>query len=81
MLLEAESPNYRHTGMDLGYQFIRFACNNRAGAQPFSGFRVFPVFPESGKSEWASVFHGDREWQLGSGRFFATTPRKNTSER
>jgi hypothetical protein len=61
--------NYRHTRMDLGDQFIRFACDNRAGAQPFSGFRVFPAFPEPSKGERPSVFHGDRERQLWSGGF------------
>src|SRR4029077_7260553 len=56
--------NHRHTGMDLRYEFIRLACDNRASAQPLSRFGIFPVFPEAGKGERASVFHGDRERQL-----------------
>jgi hypothetical protein len=36
--------NHRHTGMDLGDEFIRLACDDRAGAQPLSRFRIFPVF-------------------------------------
>ena len=53
--------NHRHTGMDLRYEFIRLACDNRASAQPLPRFGIFPVFPESGKGERASVFHGNRE--------------------
>jgi hypothetical protein len=34
-----------------------------------SRFGMFPVFPEPGKGERASVFHGDREGQLRSSRF------------
>ena len=55
--------------MDVGDELIRLTCDNRASAQPLPSFRVFPVFPESRKSERASVFHGDRERQLGSGGF------------
>ena len=61
--------NHRHTGMDLRYEFIRLACDNRASAQPLPRFGIFPVFPESGKGERASVFHGDRERQLRFSRF------------
>src|SRR6266404_2131601 len=61
--------NHRHTGMDLRDELIRLACDNRASAQPLSGFGIFPVFPEPGKGEWESVFHGDRERQLRFGRF------------
>jgi hypothetical protein len=61
--------NHRHPGMDLRDELIRFACNNRASAQPFSRFGIFPVFPEPGKGERASVFHGDRERQLRFSRF------------
>jgi hypothetical protein len=46
--------NHRHTGMDLRYELIRLACDNRASAQPLSGFGIFPVFPEPGKGEWES---------------------------
>src|ERR1700737_2967447 len=56
--------NHRHTGMDLCYELIRLACDNRTGAQPLSRFGIFPVFPEARKGERASVFHGDRERQL-----------------
>ena len=56
--------NYGHTRMDLGDEVIGLACDNRASAHPFSGFGIFPVFPETGKGERASVFHGDRERQL-----------------
>src|SRR6516225_10723418 len=61
--------NHRHTRMDLRDQLIRFARDNRASAQPFSRFGIFPVFPEPGKGERASVFHGDRERQLRFSRF------------
>jgi hypothetical protein len=36
--------NHRHTGMDLRDELVRLARNNRAGAQPFSRFGIFPVF-------------------------------------
>src|SRR4029077_14226772 len=61
--------NHRDTGMDLRYELIRLACDNRASAQPFSRFGIFPVLPEPGKGERASVFHGDRERQLRFSRF------------
>ena len=35
--------NSRHTGMDLRDELIRLACDNRASAQPLSGFGIFPV--------------------------------------
>src|SRR6266404_7689240 len=57
--------------MDLRYKLIRLACDNRASAQPLPRFGIFPVFPEPGKGERASVFHGDRERQL---RFCRFTP-------
>jgi hypothetical protein len=47
--------NHRHTGMDLRYELIRLACDNRASAQPLPRFGIFPVFPEPGKGERASV--------------------------
>jgi hypothetical protein len=55
--------------MDLGDELIGLACDNRASAQPLSGFGIFPVFPKSSKGERASVFHGDRERQLRLARF------------
>src|SRR6266404_8913866 len=55
--------------MDLRYELLRHACDNRASAQPFPRFGIFPVFPKSGKGERASVFHGDRERQLRFSRF------------
>jgi hypothetical protein len=55
--------------MDLRYELIRLACDNRASAQPFPRFGIFPVFPEPGKGERASVFHGDRERQRRFSRF------------
>ena len=55
--------------MDLRHELIRLACDNRASAQPLSRFGIFPVFPEPGKGERASVFHGDRERQLRLSRF------------
>jgi hypothetical protein len=61
--------NHRHTGMDLCDELIRLACDNRASAQPLPRFGIFPVFPEPGKGERASVFHGDRERQLRFSRF------------
>src|SRR6266404_6584446 len=61
--------NHRHTGMDLRDELIRLACDNCASAQPLPRFGIFPVFPEPGKGEWASVFHGDRERQLRFSRF------------
>src|SRR4029077_12791285 len=61
--------NHRHTGMDLRYELIRLACDNRASAQPLPRFGIFPVFPEPGKGKRASVFHGDRERQLRFSRF------------
>src|SRR4029077_2481780 len=71
--------NHRHTGMDLRYEFIRLACDNRASAQPLPRFGIFPVFPESGKGERASVFHGYRERQLRFSRFtpFVESVRRN----
>src|SRR4029077_15493186 len=71
--------NHRHTGMDLRYELIRLACENRASAQPRRRFGIFPVFPESGKGERASVFHGDRERQLRFSRFtpFVESVRRN----
>jgi len=53
--------NHRHTGMDLRDELVRFACNNRASAQPLPRFGILPVFPKPGKGEPAPVFHGDRE--------------------
>src|SRR5260370_34015610 len=61
--------NHRHTGMDLRYELIRLACDNRTSAQPLPRYGIFPVFPEPGKGERASVFHGDRERQLWVSRF------------
>src|ERR1700731_335464 len=65
--------------MDLRDELIRFACDNRASAQPFSRFGIFPVFPEPGKGERAFVFHGDRERQLRFSRFtpFVESVRRN----
>ncbi len=65
--------------MDLRDELIRLACDNRASAQPLSRFGIFPVFPEPGKGEWASVFHGDRERQLRFSRFapFVESVRRN----
>ena len=61
----ARSRRKRHeTGMDLRDELVRLACDNRASAQPLSRFGIFPIFPEPGKGERASVFHGDRERQL-----------------
>jgi hypothetical protein len=57
--------------MDLRYELIRLACDNRASAQPLPRFGIFPVLPEPGKGEWASVFHGDPERQLRFSRFCA----------
>ena len=51
--------NHRHTGMDLCDEFIGFACDNRAGAQPLPRFGIFPVFPEPGKGRRPAVFHGE----------------------
>jgi hypothetical protein len=71
--------NHRHTGMDLRHELIRLACDNRASAQPLPRFGIFPVFPEPGKGERASVFHGDRERQLRFSRFapFVKSVRRN----
>src|SRR6266436_6571742 len=71
--------NHRHTGMDLRDELIRLACDNRASAQPLIRFGIFPVFPEPGKGERASVFHGDRERQLRFSRFapFVESVRRN----
>src|SRR6266404_4967550 len=55
--------------MDLCYELIRLACDNRTSAQPLPRFGIFPVFPETGKGERASVFHCDRERQLRFSRF------------
>src|SRR5258707_4155613 len=65
--------------MDLRYKLIRLACDNRASAQPLPRFGIFPVFPEPGKGERASVFHGDRERQLRFSRFapFVESVRRN----
>ena len=65
---QAESPAY---GDGFALKRIRLACDNRASAQPLPRSGIFPVFPESGKGERASVFHGDRERQL---RFCRFTP-------
>src|SRR6266481_1485947 len=71
--------NHRHTGMDLRDELIRLACDNRTNAQPLPRFGISPVFPESGKGERASVFHGDRERQLRFSRFapFVKSVRRN----
>src|SRR6516225_4851724 len=61
--------NHRHAGMDLCDELIGFACENRASAEPLSRFGILPSFPKAGKGERASVFHGDREWQLRPSRF------------
>jgi transposase len=34
--------------MDLCYELISLACDNRAGPQPFPGFGIFPVFSRAG---------------------------------
>ena len=66
MLLEEESPAYG--GWICADGLIGFACDNRASAAtPRLG--TLPPFPKSGKGKWASVFHGGREQQLGSGGF------------
>src|SRR3981081_769340 len=71
--------NHRHTGMDLRNELIRLACDNRASAQPLPRFGIFPVLPEPGKGERASVFHGDRERQLRFSCFapFVESVRRN----
>jgi|SRR5271165_1702470 len=69
--------NHRHTGMDLRDELIRLACDNRASAQPLPRFGIFPVFPESGKGERASVFHGDRH---GFDEFFGNLYHLNAEE-
>ena len=71
--------NHRHTGMDLRDELIRLARDNRASAQPLVRLRISPVFPEPGKGERASVFHGDRERQLWFSRFspFVESVRRN----
>src|SRR6266446_5500605 len=73
------SKNHRHTGMDLRYKRIRLACDNRTSAQPLPRFGIFPVFPESGKGERTSVFHGNRKRQLRFSRFapFVESVRRN----
>jgi len=48
--------NHRHTRMDLRDEFIGLACDNRASAEPLSGFGIFPSFPEASEGERASVF-------------------------
>src|SRR6266436_977045 len=65
--------------MDLRYELIRLTCDNRASAQPLPRFGIFPVFPEPGKGERASVFQGDRERQLRFSRFapFVESIRRN----
>jgi len=45
--------------MDLCDELIGFAGDDGASAQLFSGFGIFPVFPEPGKGERTSVFHGE----------------------
>jgi hypothetical protein len=74
--------DHRHTGMDLRHKLIRLVSDNRASAQPFSGFGIFRSFQfsrEPGKSQRASVFHGDRERQLRLSRFapFVKSIRRN----
>ncbi len=71
--------NHRHTGMDLRYELIRLACDNRASAHPLPKSGIFPVFPEPGKGERPSVFHGDRERQLRFSCFapFVESVRRN----
>jgi hypothetical protein len=48
--------------MDLRDELIRLAGDKRAGAKPVSG--ILPIFPEPGKGERPTVFHGDSERQL-----------------
>src|ERR1700748_262801 len=71
--------NHWHAGMDLRNELIRLACDNRASTQPLSRFGIFPVCPEPGKGERASVFHGDCERQLRFSRFapFVEAIRRN----
>jgi hypothetical protein len=47
--------NHRHTGMDLRDELIGLACDDRASAQPFSGFGIFLSFPKAGEGERAPV--------------------------
>src|SRR6516162_6948302 len=42
-------------------ELIGLSRDNRASAQKFSAFGIFPSFPEAGKREWAAVFPDDRE--------------------
>jgi len=51
--------NHRYTGMDLRYELIRLACDNRASSQPLPGFGSFQFSRESEQVERASVFHGE----------------------
>src|SRR6516225_11223580 len=53
-----------HSGVNLSDQLVRIAGNNRASPQPLVGSRIFPPFPQSGKSEWPIILHSDREWNL-----------------
>ena len=71
--------NHRHTGMDLCDEFIGSPVINSASAQPLSRFEIFPVLPEPGKGERASVFPGDGERQFRFSRFapFVESVRSN----
>jgi hypothetical protein len=57
--------DHRHTGMDLGDELIRLACDYRAGAQPFPRFGIFPGFSRAGaKVNGRPSFMGKSERQL-----------------
>jgi hypothetical protein len=84
MLLEEESPAYEDGSMDLRYELIRLACDNRTSAQPFSRFGIFPVFSGAGaKVNGRPSFMAIRERQLWSCRFtpFVESVRWNQARR
>ena len=55
--------NHRHTGMDVRYELIRLARDNRASAYPLPRFGIFPVFSGSlakvnGRSSFMGAVNG-----------------------
>ena len=61
--------DHGHSRVHLGKQFVRFAGNDRAGAEPIVGRRIFPGFPEPGENEWSIIFHPNRVGNLSAGDF------------
>src|SRR5690348_3220549 len=58
--------NHWHSIMNWRDNFVWLACNDGEGANPIT-FRLFPVFPQSGKGKWLARFEHDshRDFAIG----------------